>query len=195
MGRKKTKTRVSKFKYYSVIVSRIIEMIFVFTVFIVVPCIAANKTYEDLTEAVITIDKIQHISGTRTSRSCYMITSTDGNKYFVYKNEGLKAITKKEIKVGDVCSIKYMYWFFENNVQELKIGDIEYIPYGEGGNTGYIIIIIGILCYLLIYGALVIWRKITYYKKDKPKRIKTNKDKPRKKSKWRKGRKGKNRRK
>lgn len=195
MGRKKTKTRVSKFKYYSVIVSRIIEMIFVFTMFIVVPCIAANKTYEDLTEAVITIDKIQHISGTRTSRSCYMITSTDGVKYFVYKNEGLKAITKKEIKVGDVCSIKYMYWFFENNVQELKIGDKEYIPYGEGGNTGYIIITIGILCCLLIYGALVIWRKITYYKKDKPKRIKTNKDKPRKKSKWKKERKGKNKRK
>ena len=32
MGRKKAKNRVSKFKYYSVIVSRIIEMIFVFTI-------------------------------------------------------------------------------------------------------------------------------------------------------------------
>ena len=132
MGRKKTKTRVSKFKYYSVIVSRIIEMFFVFTMFIVVPCIFPSATYEELTDAVITIDKIQHISGTRTSRSCYMITSTDGVKYFVYSIEGRRAITKKEIKVGDVCSIKYMYWFFENNVKELRIGDKEYISYGEG---------------------------------------------------------------
>jgi len=46
-----------------------------------------------------------------------------------------------------------------------------------------------------LLGALVIWRKITYYKKDKPKRIKTNKDKSRKKSKWKKGRKGKDKRK
>lgn len=91
MGRKKEKNRVSKFEYYNVIVFLIIEMIFVCTMFIVVPCIAANKTYEDLTEAVITIDKIQHISGTRTSRSCYMITSTDGVKYFVYSREGLRA--------------------------------------------------------------------------------------------------------
>ena len=83
MGRKKTKTRVSKFKYYSVIVSRIIEMFFVFTMFIVVPCIFPSATYEELTDAVITIDKIQHISGTRTSRSCYMITSTDGVKYLL----------------------------------------------------------------------------------------------------------------
>ena len=66
MGRKKAKNRVSIFKYYSVIVSRIIEMIFVFTMFIVVPCIAANRTYEDLTDAVITIDRIKYISGTRT---------------------------------------------------------------------------------------------------------------------------------
>ena len=195
MGRKKTKTRVSKFKYYSVIVSRIIEMFFVFTMFIVVPCIFPSATYEELTDAVITIDKIQHISGTRTSRSCYMITSTDGVKYFVYSIEGRRAITKKEIKVGDVCSIKYMYWFFENNVKELKIGDKEYISYGEGNSTVYTVIIIGILYCLLLYGALVIWRKITYYKKDKPKRIKTNKDKPRKKSKWKKGRKGKDKRK
>ena len=97
MGRKKEKNRESKFEYYNVIVFLIIEMIFVCTMFIVVPCIAANKTYEDLTEAVITIDKIQHISGTRTSRSCYMITSTDGVKYFVYSREGLRAITKNEI--------------------------------------------------------------------------------------------------
>lgn len=66
MGRKKAKNMVSKFKYYSVIVSRIIEMIFVFTMFIVVPYIAANRTYEDLTDAVITIDRIKYISGTRT---------------------------------------------------------------------------------------------------------------------------------
>lgn len=88
-----------------------------------------------------------------------------------------------------------MYWFFENNVKELRIGDKEYISYGEGNSTVYTVIIIGILYCLLIYGALVIWRKITYYKKDKPKRIKANSDKPRKKKKWKEGRKGKNRRK
>ena len=66
MGRKKAKNRASTFKDYSVIVSRIIEIIFVFTMFIVVPYIAANRTYEDLTDAVITIDRIKYISGTRT---------------------------------------------------------------------------------------------------------------------------------
>ncbi len=39
MGRKKANSRTSEFEYYRVIVSRIIEMIFIGTILIIYPCI------------------------------------------------------------------------------------------------------------------------------------------------------------
>ena len=58
-----------------------------------------------------------------------------------------------------------------------------------------IMIIIGICLCLFEYGILVLWKKSTFFEKDKPKYVRTNKAKSHKKKKWKKGRKGKDKRK
>lgn len=193
MGHNKKRNTISSKKYYGVIITIAALMVFTAAFFTVVPCIAANTTYEDLTDAVITIDKIRYFSKAEASSSCYVITSTDGNKYFVVSREGFKAIKNGAIKEGDICSIKYIYWFFQDIIQELKIDNVEYISYEQFSSRGYIII--GICLCLFEYGILVLWRKSTFFEKDKPKYVRTNKAKPHKKKKWKKGRKGKDKRK
>ena len=131
MGHNKKRNTISSKKYYGVIITIAALMVFTVAFFTVVPCIAANTTYEDLTDAVITIDKIRYFSKAEASSSCYVITSTDGNKYFVVSREGFKAIKNGAIKEGDICSIKYIYWFFQDIIQELKIDNVEYISYEQ----------------------------------------------------------------
>ena len=62
MGHNKKRNTISSKKYYGVIITIAALMVFTAAFFTVVPCIAANTTYEDLTDAVITIDKIRYFS-------------------------------------------------------------------------------------------------------------------------------------
>ena len=155
MGHKKR--RMSKKEY-----NRVRNALIIFTAMmgwclIVLPCVFPSPEYNELTDATITIDSIKSVAASRYVPSYYIIIATDGNRYYVNDNEGRKAITRKEIKEGDMCSVKFAHWNNKNKIKELKIGDAEYISYAESNPNSSIIA--GIVFCLIGCALLCLWRK------------------------------------
>ena len=155
MGHKKR--RMSKKEY-----NRVRNALIIFTAMmgwclIILPCVFPSPEYNELTDATITIDSIKSVAASRYVPSYYIIIATDGNRYYVNDNEGRKAITRKEIKEGDICSVKFAHWNNKNKIKELKIGDVEYISYAESNPNSSIIA--GIVFCLIGCALLCLWRK------------------------------------
>lgn len=155
MGHKKR--RISKKEYNRVRNVIIMFIALMGTCLIALPCFFPSPEYNELTDATITIDSIKSVAASRYISSHYIIIANDGNRYYVNDHEGCKAITRKEIKEGDVCSVKFVHWINKNKIKELKIGDVEYISYAEPNPNSFIIA--GIVFCLIGCALLFLWRK------------------------------------